>query len=1435
MKVVFGVVAFSAASGVFVPCVAGSSSGRRDVSSSLWHAMDGIPILMDRRRPARRKMSVNNQSAAHPKGVDDWPGGEISYGRFLAFGDYVDPSYSCPATVTCPDVCVASVDYCPEDAVCPGTHPDDEGNPYHEYELCVDGTCADLTAGEACDSGAESPCPCGGLPFVCAKQVGLLTDCSLRFQEQYDANELCLANQKESLPSVSFGGPWFVACYVALAGVTALMLIWCAWNQRWAPIPGSTVPLECAKVGEAGDGGSATMGAKKRSDMMDKEVVEMSAVAAGQSSAKPSSRLITYNDGEEWTQTGYRSTVVGMTLYSSVILVHVIIQFLLLALSVEYYVQQEAITWSIFGSQVFFDEVQVLLAFEITWMVGFVWCFFLKFPASIHSLFLRRCVLEDAHYVAVSATTQSFETHYENKLVVKLMPIVLMLYSDMSQNPAEGLHNQVTYCKVRVDRKTGSRYFYFRFRRYIHDFSSNKFIPGCWNVHQDTTIREWLDRTYLYHGLSNDEAIKRLGVAGPNVLDLKKPTIVSSIISEFSQPFYLYQNFLVWTWAPFWYYYMFIVNSIIRLTGGLVVAVFEYMSDKDLYQLMSMKGTVQVLRGGDMITIDQTEVVPGDIVRLVPGEVYCDMAILQATKVLVDESSLTGEVHPIAKRPLDPANSHLTYNMKENKTSTLSAGTTILECGDGTGTEGDLAIVTKTGSFTAKGELLSDVLSYERHKFKFDDEVKIVLAILVAEALVLVALVCLFIKDDLVYSWFYAMYVVGTVLPPLLPTVFVVSVGISCKRLQGKRITCTDSRGILVAGKVKKAFFDKTGTLTKQGLEFHYGNEKEQHSPLFKRGIAVCQTLHLSNDGSLIGPAVDRIGFEACSAKMVDENTVCFEGEDIKYLKRFDFDHHRMTQSVIVKHREEAVVYVKGSPESISKLCMPSSLPSDFFEKAKQSARGGIYQLAIATKAYTSAKGMHEVTRDDIEKDLEFVGFINFQNSLKEESSAVIDELRRGAVDCVMITGDNVLTGIYIAMQAGIIEPDRSVVIGNSIQDDGRIEWLNYTDDSPAVPSEGTCLALTGEVWEYLLSHDPKSALNYAKHTQVFGRCTPNDKVSIVSTFVEIGDITLMCGDGGNDCGALKAAHVGIALSDAEASVVAPFTSLDKSITSVTEVVREGRCALASAIASYKYMIMYGQVESINQVINAYLHVTFSEWCWVFMDGIWTTSMAFSLPLAKAAKELSAMRPTASILGLHTISSACGILAINFVFLVIALIALWVQDWYQCRKWDSTDVSNVTNIVDNYESSVIFIVSGYQYISSAAAFNFGYSFRENWFRNYVFAFLFILFTSMQFGMTLSAGNFSCIWRVNCDNDHAVRSVTSSKPEPINNVYSTTVMPAEFRWLLVGLMVANLILNCAWDYYVVNKAICRRDGKKLEKGSQHADLGVKYSPPVFSSS
>ena len=136
--------------------------------------------------------------------------------------------------------------------------------------------------------------------MACAKQVDLLPECSTRFQAQYDVNSECLELQTESLPQVNFTGPWFMACYVGLSTVTILMLVWCAYNQRWARVKGSSVPLE-----------SPGLATKNEED-------------SGM------------NKNHEWSQTGYKTTFVGMTLYALIILAHWIIQFLLFALVVEF-------------------------------------------------------------------------------------------------------------------------------------------------------------------------------------------------------------------------------------------------------------------------------------------------------------------------------------------------------------------------------------------------------------------------------------------------------------------------------------------------------------------------------------------------------------------------------------------------------------------------------------------------------------------------------------------------------------------------------------------------------------------------------------------------------------------------------------------------------------------------------------------------------------------------------------------------------------------------------------------------------------------------------------------------------------------------------------------------------------------------------------------
>ncbi len=71
-----------------------------------------------------------------------------------------------------------------------------------------------------------------------------------------------------------------------------------------------------------------------------------------------------------------------------------------------------------------------------------------------------------------------------------------------------------------------------------------------------------------------------------------------------------------------------------------------------------------------------------------------------------------------------------------------------------------------------------------------------------------------------------------------------------------------------------------------------------------------------------------------------------------------------------------------------------------------------------------------------------------------------------------------------------------------------------------------------------------------------------------------------MCGDGANDCGALKQADVGVSLSEAEASIAAPFTSSNPSIKCMITVLQEGKASLATSFSLLKFMAIYAIMQS---------------------------------------------------------------------------------------------------------------------------------------------------------------------------------------------------------------------------------------------------------------
>ena len=147
--------------------------------------------------------------------------------------------------------------------------------------------------------------------------------------------------------------------------------------------------------------------------------------------------------------------------------------------------------------------------------------------------------------------------------------------------------------------------------------------------------------------------------------------------------------------------------------------------------------------------------------------------------------------------------------------------------------------------------------------------------------------------------------------------------------------------------------------------------------------------------------------------------------------------------------------------------------------------------------------------------------------------------------------------------------------------------WDLYSSSSMIDEYE---FAITGKAFEYIVEQRDKDILGttdaafnlkkIVRNTKVFARMSPEGKAKLVSELQkETNEIIAMCGDGANDCNALKTADVGLSLSEAEASIAAPFTSKIPDISPMIRLLREGRAALVTSFAAFKYIELYSMIQ----------------------------------------------------------------------------------------------------------------------------------------------------------------------------------------------------------------------------------------------------------------
>lgn len=107
------------------------------------------------------------------------------------------------------------------------------------------------------------------------------------------------------------------------------------------------------------------------------------------------------------------------------------------------------------------------------------------------------------------------------------------------------------------------------------------------------------------------------------------------------------------------------------------------------------------------------------------------------------------------------------------------------------------------------------------------------------------------------------------------------------------------------------------------------------------------------------------------------------------------------------------------------------AVPLDYEDLLSQYTHRGYRVIACAAKYEQKLSWMkvQKMTRADAECDLEFIGFIIFENKLKPETTDVITELNRAGIRNIMCTGDNILTAVSVARECGLISPDEPCFI----------------------------------------------------------------------------------------------------------------------------------------------------------------------------------------------------------------------------------------------------------------------------------------------------------------------------------------------------------------------------------------------------------------------
>jgi len=721
------------------------------------------------------------------------------------------------------------------------------------------------------------------------------------------------------------------------------------------------------------------------------------------------------------------------------------------------------------------------------------------------------------------------------------------------------------------------------------------------------------------HGLTAGVAAERLARYGPNVIHEVKGT---PLFMKFLANFTHLMAILLWLGGLVAFVarmpQLGLAIWLVNLINGAFGFWQEYKAEKATAALKRLlPHYARVLRGGQEQRIRAEELVTGDVLLLAEGDhISADGRLVQEAELRVDQSSLTGESHPVRKTSEALLRDDLAHVELPNL---VFAGTSVAA---GAGT----AVVIATGMDTAFGTIAHVTQSLADEPSPLQKELghvtRVVTIIAVGIGLVFFALAAALAGINLAESFIFALGMIVAFVPEgLLPTV-TLALALGVQRMARRHALVKRLSAVETLGCASVICTDKTGTLTQNEMTVcglwlparqltvsgvGYAPEGQLleggHpvvSPVASELRRLLVAAGLCNDARLLPPNGESPRWtilgdptEAALLVVARKGGVDLDNEAkaAPRLRELPFESRRKRMSTIhhvlrsensglystspgcegdtamLKHQNaNLVAYVKGAPGELLSLsitvCVNGQvrrLDDDLRARVMAAndayARGGLRVLAVALRPLANA--LTDSTPEAIERDLTFLGLIALHDPPRPEVAAAVETCHCAGIRIIMITGDYGLTAESIARRIGIIRSAQPrIVTGADLE----------TMDDAALQ-----VTLRDEV--------------------LFARVAPEHKLRVVGALQALGHVVAVTGDGVNDAPALKKADIGVAMGIAGTDVAkatADMILTDDNFASIVGAIEEGRAVYANIKKFTTYIFTSNTPEAVPFILFAF-------------------------------------------------------------------------------------------------------------------------------------------------------------------------------------------------------------------------------------------------------